>query len=49
MVMHEDEVADIWEDEGVAVEEVVDEVRVSFVDEASESRSTNESQRYSES
>jgi hypothetical protein len=35
MVMHGDEVADIWEDdvdEGVAVEEVVDEGRVRIED-----------------
>jgi hypothetical protein len=35
MVMHGDEVADIWEDdadEGVAVEEVVDEGRVRIDD-----------------
>jgi hypothetical protein len=30
--MHEDEVADIWEGEGVAVDEVVDEVRVRIDD-----------------
>jgi hypothetical protein len=49
MVMHEDEVADIWEDEGVAVDEVVDEVRVRIDVVVLKRPRMKESQRHSES